>query len=45
MDLEWNLDQLLGFYMKRDPIFKSNCQFYVPVLNEKILVLIDLELQ
>lgn len=22
MDLEWNLDQLLGFYMKGEQIFK-----------------------
>lgn len=44
MDLEWNLDQLLAFWMKGEQIFKRDCQLYVDGLHEKILVLIDPEL-
>lgn len=43
MDLGWNLDQLLRFHMKGEPIFRRDCQLYVLVLNEKTLVLTDPE--
>jgi len=45
MALGWSLDLLLGSYTKGEQIFKRDCQLSVYVLNEKILVLVDLELR